>query len=101
MSREKHSSIQGKMRNYVQGSNGPLNSLTREGMQPTTKVTHHQSVATPSQQIRRIHEDPRAHQSYQTTSRQAMTHIHNMGAHQAAYQTKMGPFGHTFRSADQ
>jgi len=28
MSRETHSSVQGKMRNYIQGSNGPLNSLT-------------------------------------------------------------------------
>ena len=28
MSREIHSSVQGKMCNYIQGSNGPLNSLT-------------------------------------------------------------------------
>ena len=28
MSRETHSSVQGKMCNYIQGSNGPLNSLT-------------------------------------------------------------------------
>ena len=28
MSRETHPTDQGKMRNYVQGSNGPLNSLT-------------------------------------------------------------------------
>ena len=28
MSRETHSTDQGEMRNYVQGSNGPLDSLT-------------------------------------------------------------------------
>ena len=28
MSRETHFSVQGKMHNYIQGSNDPLNSLT-------------------------------------------------------------------------
>ena len=50
-------------------------------MQPISKVTHHRSKATPSRRIRCIHEDPRAHQSYKTNSRQALTHIHDMGAH--------------------
>ena len=52
--------------------------------QPISKATRHRSVATPSRQIRRVHEDPRAHQSYQTDLRQALTHIHDMGAHLAA-----------------
>ena len=100
MSRKTHSIDQGKMRHYVQGSNGPLDSLTCEGMQPTSKLTHHQSVATPSRQIKRVHEDPRAHQSYQTASRQAKTHIHNMGAHLAVSRPRIGPFGHLLWSTD-
>ena len=53
-------------------------------MQPKGKVTRHGSEATTSQQIRRVHEDLRAHQSYQTDLRQALTHIHDIGAHLAA-----------------
>ena len=67
---------------------------------PISKVTRHQSEATPSQRIRRVHEDPRAHQSYQTASRQAMTHIHNMGANLAVSRPRIGPFGHLFWSTD-
>ena len=52
--------------------------------QPVSKATRHRSEATPYQRIRRVHEDPRAHQSYQTDLRQALTHIHDMGAHLAA-----------------
>ena len=50
-------------------------------MQPMSKVTHHGSEATTSRRIRRVHEDLRAHQSYQTNVRQAHTHIYDMGAH--------------------
>ena len=53
-------------------------------MQSISKVTRHGSEATISRQIRRVHEDLRAHQSYQTDFRQALTHIHDMGAHLAA-----------------
>ena len=59
-------------------------------MQPTSKATRHQSVATPSQQIRRVHEDPRAHQSYQTNLRQALTHIYDMGVHLTAFRQEPG-----------
>ena len=69
-------------------------------MQPTSKVTRHQSVATPSRRIRRIHKDPWAHHSYQTTLRQAMTHIHDMGAHLAVSRPRIGLFGHLFWSTD-
>jgi len=58
--------------------------------------TRHQSKVKPSRQIRRIHEDPRAHQSYQTAFRQAMTHIHNMGDHLAVSRPRIGPTGHPF-----
>jgi hypothetical protein len=88
------------MPNYVQGSNDPLDSLTWEGMQSTSKVTRHRSEATPSRRIRRVHEDPRAHQSYQTALRQAMTHIHDIGAHLEVSRPRIGPFGHLFWSAD-
>ena len=50
-------------------------------MQPMSKVTHHGSEATTSRRIRRVHEDLQAHQSTKTDSRQALTHIHDMGAH--------------------
>jgi hypothetical protein len=70
-------------------------------MQPTSKVTRHQSVATSSQQIRRVHEDPRAHQSIQTTLRGAHTPGYDMGAHLAASIPSLRRFGHLFRSADQ
>jgi len=54
-------------------------------MQPKSKVTRHQSEAKSSQRIRRIHEDLQAHQSFQTDSRQAFTHVHDMGVHLAAF----------------
>ena len=69
-------------------------------MQPTSKATRHQSDATPSRRIRCVHDDPRAHQSYQTASRQAKTHIHNMGAHLEVSRPRIGPFGHLFWSTD-
>ena len=37
-------------------------------MQPKSKVTCHGSEATISRQIRRVHEDLRVHQSYQTAA---------------------------------
>ena len=101
MSRETHSTDQGKMCNYVQGSNGPLDKPQMRRNAAHKQVTRHQSVATPSRRIRHVPEDLRAHQSYQTASRQAMTHIHNMGAHLASYQTKLVLFGHFYRWADQ
>ena len=70
-------------------------------MKPTSKVTRHQSVATPSQRIRHVHEDPRAHQSIQTTLRGAHTPGYDMGAHLAASIPSLKRFGHLFRSADQ
>ena len=70
-------------------------------MQPTSKVTRHQSVATPSQRIRHVHEDPRAHQSYQTNLRQALTHIYDMRVHLTAFRPRTGPNGPSPRSADQ
>ena len=69
-------------------------------MQPTSKVTCHQSVATPSRRIKHVHADLRAHQSYQTASRQAMTHLYNMGGHLAVCRPRIGPFGHLFWSTD-
>ena len=107
MSRETHSTDQGEMRNYVQGSNDPLNSLTWEGMQPKSKVTRHQSVATPSQRIKRIHKDLRAYQSYQTNLRQALNHIYDMGGPLNSLPTKnrakraQPTVGRPARSADQ
>jgi len=89
------------MSNYIQRSNGPLDSLTWAGMQPKSKVTRHWSEATPSRWIRRVHEDPRAHHSYQTALRQAMTHIHDMGPHLAVSKPRIGLFGHLFWSTDQ
>ena len=68
--------------------------------QSISKETRQQSEATTSRQIRRIHMDLRAHQSYQTDSRQAMTHIHNMRAHPAAFRPRTGPNGLSPRSAD-
>ena len=53
-------------------------------MQPISKVTRHRPNAKSSRRIRRVHEDLRAHQSYQTDLRQALTHIYDMGAHLAA-----------------
>ena len=70
-------------------------------MQPTSKTTCHQSVVTPSRRTICIHEDPRAHQSFQTALRQAMPHIYEMGAHLAVSQSSLGPNGHIFWSADQ
>ena len=70
-------------------------------MQPTSKTTCHQSEATPSRRMRRVHEDPRAHQSYQTASRQAKTHIHDMGAHLPVSRPRIGMFGHLFWSTDR
>jgi len=52
--------------------------------QPISKVTRHRSEATPSRRIKRVHEDLRAYQSYQTTSRQALAHVYLMGIHLAA-----------------
>ena len=69
-------------------------------MQPTSKATRHQSDATPSRRIRCVHDDPRAHQSYQTASRQSMIHIHNMRPHLAVSRPRIGPFGHLFWSTD-
>ena len=69
--------------------------------QPISKVTHHRSEATPSRRIRCVHEDPQAHQSYQTDSRQALTHIHDMGAHLAAFRSSLRRFGRLFWSADR
>lgn len=69
-------------------------------MQPMSKVTRHRSEVKPSRRIRRVHEDLRAHQSTQTTSRQAMTHIHNMRAHLAASRPRFGPNGHLVWPAD-
>ena len=56
--------------------------------QPISKATRHRSEATPSRQIRRVHEDPRAHQSSKTDSRQALTHIHGMGGPPSSLLTK-------------
>ena len=69
-------------------------------MQPKSKVTRQRSEAKSSRQIRRIHNDLRAHQSIQTTSRQAITHIHNMRAHLAASRPRFGPNGHIVWPAD-
>ena len=69
-------------------------------MQPKSKVTRHQSEVKPSRRIRSIHEDLRAHQSYQTNSRQAMTHIHGMGPHLAVSKPRIGLFSHLFWSTD-
>ena len=70
-------------------------------MQPTSMVTHHRSEATPSRRIRCVHEYPRAHQSYQIALGQAMTHIHDMGAHLAAFRSSLRRFGRLFWSADR
>ena len=59
-----------------------------KGRQPKRKMTRHGSEATTSQRIRCVHEDLRAHQSYQTDLRQALTHIYDMGVHLAAFQPK-------------
>jgi hypothetical protein len=69
-------------------------------MQPISKVTHHRSEATPSQRIKHVHEDLRAHQSIQTNLKQALTHIDDMGGHLAASGPRIGPIGHSPRSAD-
>ena len=60
-------------------------AATQEKETQPKRMTRHQSEVKPTRQIRRIHKDLRAHQSYQTDSRQAMTHIHNMRAHLAAF----------------
>ena len=70
-------------------------------MQLISKVTRHRSEATPSRRIKRVHEDPRAHQSYQIALGQAMTHIHDMGAHLAAFRSSLRRFGRLFWSADR
>ena len=75
-------------------------AATQEKETQPMRMTHHQSEVKPSQQIRCIHEDLRAHQSYLTDSRQAMTHIHNMRAHPAAFRPRTGPNGLSPRSAD-
>ena len=54
---------------------------SKKRMQPMSKVTRHRSEVKSSRQIRHVHEDLRAHQSYQTDVRQAHTHIYDMGAH--------------------
>ena len=60
-------------------------AATQEKETQPMRMTHHQSEVKPSRRIRCIHKDLRAHQSYQTDSRQAMAHIHNMRAHLAAF----------------
>ena len=57
-------------------------------MQPMSKVTRHQSEVKSSRLIRRVHEDPRTHQSTKTDSRQALTHIHDMGGPPSSLLTK-------------
>ena len=69
-------------------------------MQPTSKTTCHQSEATPSRRIRRVHKDPRAHQSIQTALRGAHTPGSDMGAHLAAFRPSLRRFGHLFWSTD-
>jgi len=69
-------------------------------MQPKSKVTCHGSEATTSRRIRRVHEDLRAHQSTQTDSRHALTHIYDMRAHLAAFRPRFGPNGHVVWPAD-
>jgi len=69
-------------------------------LQLISKVTCHRSETTHSRQIRCVHEDPRAHQSYQTALRQAMTHIHDMRAHLVVSRPRIGQIGHSPRSAD-
>ena len=69
-------------------------------MQPKSKVTRRGSEATTSRRIRCVHEDLRAHQSTQTDSRQAHTHIHGMRAHLAAFRPRFGPNGHVVWPAD-
>ena len=54
-------------------------------MQPMSKVTHHRSEVKSSRRIKRVHEDLRAHQSTKTDSRQAHTHIYDVGAHLAVF----------------
>ena len=74
--------------------------------------THHKSKETHSSIQGKMHQPIRARHSTsngskeaqipkQTASGQAKPPITDMGAQQAAYQTKLGPFGHTFQSADQ
>ena len=60
--------------------------------QPTC-MTRHRSKAIPPRPIRRVHKDLRGHQSTKTDSRQAMTHMHNMRAHLAAFRPRTGPNG--------
>ena len=69
--------------------------------QSISKVTRHRSEVTPSRRIRCVHEYPRAHQSYQIALGQAMTHIHDMGAHLAASRSSLRRFGRLFWSADR
>ena len=98
-----------KLASIIQGINAQLRTRIKwPTRQPhmwrntaTSKATRHQSVATPSRRIRCIHEDQRAHQSFQTALRQAMPHIYEMGAHLAMSQSSLEPNGDLYRSADQ
>ena len=85
----------------AQRPKGPTWQLHMRETQPISKATRHQSEATPSRRNRCIHEDPRAHQSYQTDSRQVLTHIPDMGAHLAVFWPKTGANGASPRSAEQ
>ena len=60
--------------------------------QPISKETHHRSEATPSRRIRRVHDDLRAHQSYQTDLA-VMTH----GPHRLSDDTWRGVVGPQWR----
>jgi len=67
---------------------------------PKSKVTRRGSEATTSRRIRCVHEDLRSHQSTQTDSRLAHTHIYDMRAHLAAFRPRFGPNGHVVWPAD-
>ena len=69
-------------------------------MQPKRKMTRHGSEATTSIRIRHVHEELRAHKSYQTDLRQAQTYMNDIGVHLAAFRPRTGPNGPSPRSAD-
>ena len=69
-------------------------------MQPKSKVTHCWNEATTPRWIRHVNEDLRGHKSTQTDSRQAHTHIYDMGAYLAAFWPKTGPNRANPRSVD-
>ena len=75
-------------------------AATQEKETKPMRMTRHQSEVKPSRRIRCIHKDLQAHQSYQTDSRQALTHIYHMGVHVAASRLKTRPNGLSPRSAD-